>query len=192
MAVPKVPADKVELYRKIKALAERAGTEGEEDQAERTLAAMRLKYDGIDDAAEAAERADARKGKDANWFTGAPAGARAPEGTLWDRAAGVFKGFDLFLNEIKASFDVAITANELCTAVDETGDIEMKEVVVKGEKMIRISAEWNIDDFADILDTIGDSELLRDTVAAHVGNEIAKFFKEMVDQNNAEGDVEAE
>ena len=153
-------ADIIEKYRKVRALAQRGGTEGERKAAQSILASMEQKYPGIDVAASPPPSSDA------NGAFGFPPGsgfrpsgrAEPPRedgfmGSVWDflrnAAAGLREGLSLRerlldvvevqtrVNSRTARVTVTMPVEELLAICEEFGEDKSPEIATIIASMVR-------------------------------------------------------
>lgn len=164
-----IPNDKVDLYIRVLALAEK-GADGEREQAERTLAKLRLKYPGIEAQAEEQIRATKPSGGRAG---GKPPGP-TPKESFWSAYTKTFESVTRILDEMSAILSDVKAQNEATEAIDDVLDASVKQVRVGGAEKFRLIIDLDADVLSDVLSSLeGDEKAIR-AITDHIGKRVAE------------------
>lgn len=172
---PSIPPEKIAQYRNVAKLAEAGATDGERNAAERTLAKMRIKYPGIEDAARAAERREAK-----NHRPGPTSPSAAPAGSFWDAFKQVFRFTSDILAEAQAGLETATAAAALCEQLDDISDTVLKDVTVKGAPTVRMQIDMDAEVLRDILLARKGDASVSSAVAVHFGKRCEDAFADLM------------
>lgn len=180
-----IPADKIDLYLRVAALAEK-GAPGEREQAARTLAKMRIRYPGIEFIAEEKIEAERR----ASRRTGEPKKpAGTPKEAFWSAYTKTFESVSKILADIDRILGDLGGTQEAIAAIDETLEVRCVQAKVKGEEKFRLIVDLDSDVLTDAIDVLdGDKKALR-AIADHIGRQIADALAESLSD---EGDDDAD
>ncbi|MBU6287410.1 MAG: hypothetical protein KGS10_04505 [Chloroflexi bacterium] len=180
-----IPADKIDLYLRVAALAEK-GAPGEREQAARTLAKMRIRYPGIEFIAEEKIKAERR----ASRRTGEPKKpAGTPKEAFWSAYTKTFESVSKILADIDRLLGDLGGTQEAIAAIDETLEVRCVQAKVKGEEKFRLIVDLDSDVLTDAIDVLdGDKKALR-AIAEHIGRQIADALAESLSD---EGDDDAD
>jgi len=180
-----IPADKIDLYLRVSALAEK-GAPGEREQAARTLAKMRIRYPGIEFIAEEKIEAERR----ASRRTGEPKKpAGTPKEAFWSAYTKTFESVSKILADIDRILGDLGGTQEAIAAIDETLEVRCVQAKVKGEEKFRLIVDLDSDVLTDAIDVLdGDKKALR-AIADHIGRQIADALAESLSD---EGDDDAD
>lgn len=165
-----IPADKIDLYLRVSALAEK-GAPGERDQAARTLAKMRIRYPGIEFLAE--ERIAAEKRANRRTGGGEP---RKPAGTpkeaFWSAYTRTFESVTKILADIDRMLGDVGETQEAIGAIDETLEVSCVTIRRKGTEKFRLLVDIDSDVLQDAIEILDEPRGLR-TLADHIGRRIS-------------------
>lgn len=164
-----IPKDKVDLYIRVATLAEK-GAPGEREQAERTLAKLRLKYPGIEDLAEDALK-EARK---ASRNEPKPPPGPSPKEAFWSAYTRTYESVTRILDEIHSVLSDVTARNEATDALDEGMEAQVKTVKVRGVEKFRLLLDLDSEILSDVLESLGDDEEGIRAIAAHVGQRVGE------------------
>lgn len=179
-----IPVEKIELYLKVAALAEQ-GAPGEKEQAERTLAKLRLKYPGIEFLVD--ERMRAQK-KTSRRAPEPPPGA--PKQAFWSAYTRTFESVSKILADITEILSDVNEESEAQAAIDDAMDVSGKTVKVRGSDKFRLIVDIDAAVLADVLQSLDDTQVER--VARHIGGRISDALVDSFLGDESEDDEDEE
>ena len=182
-----IPADKIDLYLRVAALAEK-GAPGEREVAAKTLAKLRLRYPGIEFVAE--ERIEAER--KAHRGSTAPPKTRptgTPKEAFWSAYTRTFESVSKILSDISSMLDDVSDVTEATAAIDEALTAKTTIAKVRGVEQFRIILDIENDVLSDVLSTVDDDQTAR-AIADHIGRRLAEALAEAFGGGDDEDDDE--